>query len=203
MKKTLLAIAALSFATASALAQQSPWLVRARMVDIGFDVSNQTSVAGLSAKDKTIPEVDITYFFNPNVAAELILTVPQKHDVTVGGAAVGTFKHLPPTLTVQYHFTQIQGYKPYVGAGVNYTKIMGVHLEPAAAALGVGKVDLDNDSVGLALQAGVDIPIDQNWSFNVDIKRVNLKTRVYADGNSVGTLKLNPTLIGVGLGYRF
>lgn len=98
MKKTLLAIAALSFATASALAQQSPWLVRARMVDIGFDVSNQTSVAGLSAKDKTIPEVDITYFFNPNVAAELILTVPQKHDVTVGGAAVGTFKHLPPHL---------------------------------------------------------------------------------------------------------
>lgn len=64
----------------------------------------------ITVNDKTIPEVDITYFFTPNIAAELVLTVPQKQTVTVqpsalgGPVDIGTFKHLPPTMMLQYHF---------------------------------------------------------------------------------------------------
>ena len=54
--------------------------------------------------DKTIPELDISYFFTPNIAAELVLTVPQEHRVYLNGTDIGSFKHLPPTLTLQYHF---------------------------------------------------------------------------------------------------
>lgn len=196
MKKTLLALAALCvLSSGAALAQQaeSPWMVRARVVNL--DSANKDSTPlGLTVNDKTIPEVDITYFFNKNIAAELILTVPQKHTLRAGGAAIGTLKHLPPTLTVQYHF-DLAGFKPYVGAGLNYTRFSSVHL-PA----GVG---IDRNSFGPALQAGVDFPLSKNLYLNLDVKKVYIKTDVSAGGAKLGTFKVDPVLVGVGLGYRF
>jgi outer membrane protein len=62
---------------------------------------------------------------------------------------------------------------------------------------------LDSHSWGAALQLGVDFPIDRNWSFNLDLKKVYLKTDVYASGANAGTLKLNPVMAGIGLGYRY
>jgi outer membrane protein len=151
---------------------------------------------GLTVNNKTIPEVDITYFFNKNLAAELVLTVPQKQTVSSNGVSIGTFKHLPPTLTLQYHFDGSPDYKPYVGAGINYTDISKVDLSAANARL-------DSHSWGTAIQIGVDFPIDKNLSFNIDLKKVNIKTNVYVGAADHGVLKLNPTLMGVGLGYRF
>lgn len=169
------------------------WCARA----VHLDMSNHDSTGlGLSVNNKTIPEVDVSYFFSPNVAAELILTVPQKQTVSSNGTSIGTFKHLPPTLLMQYHFTGLTGYKPYVGAGINYTDISKVNLLGGAATL-------DKDSWGGALQAGVDIPLDKNWSLNFDVKKVYIKTRVYAAGVNAGTLKLDPVLVGAGIGYRF
>ena len=196
MKKTLLALAALCvLSSGAALAQQaeSPWMVRARVVNL--DSANKDSTPlGLTVNDKTIPEVDITYFFNKNIAAELILTVPQKHTLRAGGAAIGTLKHLPPTLTVQYHF-DLAGFKPYVGAGLNYTRFSSVHLP-----VGVG---IDRNSFGPALQAGVDFPLSKNLYLNLDVKKVYIKTDVSAGGAKLGTFKVDPVLVGVGLGYRF
>lgn len=196
MKKQLIVIAALAACGMGAVqAQETPWMVRARAVHL--DMSNQDSTGlGLSVNNKTIPEVDVSYFFSPNVAAELILTVPQKQTVSSNGTSIGTFKHLPPTLLLQYHFTGLNGYKPYVGAGINYTDISKVNL------LG-GVATLDKDSWGGALQAGVDIPLDKNWSLNFDVKKVYIKTHVYAAGVNAGTLKLDPVLVGAGVGYRF
>jgi outer membrane protein len=131
MKKNLLAVAVLCALTSgAAFAQQaeSPWLVRVRAVHL--DSANKDSTGlGLSVNNKTIPEVDISYFFNKNVAAELILTVPQKHDLSssVLGGRIGSLKHLPPSLLLQYHF-DAPGFKPYVGAGVNYTRFSNVNL---------------------------------------------------------------------------
>jgi outer membrane protein len=196
MKKQLIVIAALATCGVGAVqAQETPWMVRARAVHL--DMSNHDSTGlGLSVNNKTIPEVDVSYFFSPNVAAELILTVPQKQTVSSNGTSIGTFKHLPPTLLLQYHFTGLNGYKPYVGAGINYTDISKVNLLGGAATL-------DKDSWGGALQAGVDIPLDKNWSLNFDVKKVYIKTHVYAAGVNAGTLKLDPVMVGAGVGYRF
>jgi outer membrane protein len=210
MKKILLAasVFALSATTAttvfaqntSADDAQSPWLLRVRAVHI--DSANKDSTPlNLSLSNKTIPEVDVSYFFTPNVAAELILTYPQKHDLRSNGAKIGTLKHLPPTLLAQYHFTQFGKFKPYVGAGVNYTRFSGVNFDPAVVA--ALNPSIKKNSFGLALQAGFDYALDKNWSLNFDVKKVQIKTDVRSAGTRVGSFKVDPVLVGVGVGYRF
>jgi outer membrane protein len=192
----LLAIAAFgALATPlAASAQQGPWLVRARAVNL--DSANKDSTGlDLSINDKVIPEIDVTYFFTPNISAELVLTYPQKHDLSAGGTEIGSLKHLPPTLTAQYRFTGLGAFTPYVGAGVNYTRFSSIKL-PA----GVG---IDKSSVGAAVQVGVDIPLTPQLSLNVDVKKVQIRTDVNAGGTELGEFRVDPLLVGVGLGWRF
>jgi outer membrane protein len=199
MKTTTLAMAFLALlASGAAVAQDftaGSLLVRARAVHL--DSANKDSTGlNLSIDNKTLPEVDFTYFFSPNLAAELVLTVPQKQRVYAGATQIGSLKHLPPTLTLQYHFNQPSGIKPYVGAGINYTRFSSVDL------LG-GGADLKRNSYGLAFQAGVDFPLSKNLYLNVDVKKVYIKTDVIASGSNIGTFKVDPVLLGVGLGWRF
>jgi outer membrane protein len=204
MKKSILTLmmAVLGLAAAApALAQESPWLVRARAVHIDpADKSDPIGGTGaadrLHVSDKWILDVDISYFFTPHWAAELILTYPQKHDVTLDGARIGTFKHLPPTLSAQYHFLPGATIDPYVGAGINYTLLSKVKLLNGAARL-------EHDSVGLALQAGADLRIDGHWSLNLDVKKVQIRSDVEIGGARASRVKVDPLLVGVGLGYRF
>ena len=202
MKKTLLAAAALCALTSgAAMAQNYPqdgkWMVRARAVHL--DSANKDSTPlDLSVNNKMIPELDISYFFTPNFAAELILTYPQKHDVRAGGAKIGSLKHLPPTLLAQYHFTQLGAFKPYVGVGINYTRFSSVKFDPAVdAAL---NPSVKKNSFGPALQIGFDYALDKNWSINFDVKKVYIDTNV---SGGIGKFKVDPLLVGVGLGYRF
>ncbi|WOO33529.1 OmpW family protein [Diaphorobacter limosus] len=195
MKKNLLALAILcATTTGAAYAQQDgQWLVRARAVHIDSDNGGAAGAAGVSINDKWIPEVDVSYFFTPNFAAELILTYPQKHDVRLGGTKIGSVKHLPPTLLAQYHFTGLGAFKPYVGAGINYTRFSGVDI--AGGALTVKK-----NSWGPALQLGFDYALDKHWSLNLDVKKVYIDTTV---SGGVGRFKVDPVLVGLGVGYRF
>ena len=206
MKKPLLAAAALCALTSgAAMAQNYPqdgkWMVRARAVHLDSANGGAAGDKGVSVNDKWIPELDISYFFTPNLAAELILTYPQKHDVRLNGAKIGTLKHLPPTLLAQYHFTQLGAFKPYVGVGINYTRFSSVKFDPAVdAAL---NPSVKKNSFGPALQIGFDYALDKNWSINFDVKKVYIKTDVRSFGTKVGTFKVDPLLVGVGLGYRF
>ena len=175
-------------------AQETPWLVRVRAVHL--DSANKDSTGlNLSIDNKVIPELDISYFFTPQWSAELVLTYPQKQTLSSGGTEIGTLKHLPPTLTAQYHFTGLSDFVPYVGAGVNYTHFSSVNL-PAG-------VDVKRNSYGLALQVGADIPLTQNLALNLDLKKVQIRTDVSAGGTTLGTFKIDPLLVGVGLGWRF
>lgn len=194
MKKMIVLAALVACGIGAVQAQESPWMVRVCATNLDMANKNGTTVSDLNVNNKTIPEVDISYFFNQNVAAELVLTVPQQQTVSSGSTALGTFKHLPPTLLAQYHFTNFNGFKPYVGAGVNYTQISSVNIPG---------VSLDSHSWGGALQAGLDIPLDKNWSLNFDVKKIYIKTNVYAGSTNTGTLKLDPIAASVGIGYRF
>ncbi len=206
MKKSVLAIALCSLAALSSQAfaqqtQEGSWLVRVRAVNL--DPANKSDpIGGTGASDrltinsKVIPELDISYFFTPNWATELVLTYPQKQKVSLDGAQIGTFKHLPPTLTLQYHFTPEKTISPYVGAGINYTRISSVDILNGAARL-------EKSSVGLALQAGVDFKIDKNWSINLDVKKVQIRSDVNTAAGQLSAVKVDPWLIGVGVGYRF
>lgn len=190
--------AALVAAVPVAQAQDSgSFIVRARTVHL--DSANKDSTGlGLTINNRWIPEVDITYFLTPNLAAELILTYPQKQTVhsSVLNADAGTFKHLPPTLTFQYHVTGINGFRPYVGLGLNYTNISSVKILD-------GAVGLKHNSYGWAAQIGADIPLGGGWLINVDAKKVKIGTNVYLNGADQGKFKVDPTLLSVGVGYRF
>jgi outer membrane protein len=166
---------------------------------VNIDPANNDTIAvtDVSVSSKVIPEVDFTYFFTPNIAAELILTYPQKHDVSSSahGGKIGSLKHLPPTLTAQYHFIPDGQFRPYVGVGVNYTHFSSVDLP--------SPFTVDKDSFGLALQAGVDIQIAKNLFLNLDVKKVQIRTDLKAAGTSLGTIKVDPVLFGIGIGWRF
>jgi len=205
MKKSMLKLmfAALGFVGVGvpALAQESPWLVRVRAVHLD-PADKSDPVGGTGASDrlhvssKWIPDVDISYFFTPYLSAELLLTVPQKHDVTLDGQRIGSFRHLPPTLLAQYHFLPGAQIDPYVGAGINYTLISKVDILGGAGRL-------EHDSVGAALQAGVDFRIDSRWSVNLDVKKVQIRSDVDINGAHASRVKVDPLLLGVGVGYRF
>ncbi|MBZ8139725.1 hypothetical protein CLD22_07400 [Rubrivivax gelatinosus] len=197
-KRTALALVALMAGLAAPMAQaqaddSGSWIVRARALYL--DPANKGTDLDLNVNSKTFPEVDITYFFTPNLATELILTYPQKHDVKSGSTKLGTLKHLPPTLTLQYHFTGLNGFRPYVGAGINYTRFSSVDL-PAG-------VDIDKNSFGAALNVGVDVPLGGGWLFNVDVKKVQIRTDVSVGGIDHGSFKVDPTLFSIGVGKRF
>jgi outer membrane protein len=156
---------------------------------------------GLSINNKTFPEVDFSYFIAPNIAAELILTYPQKQRIYSNGTEIGSLKHLPPTLTLQYHFNPAGTVRPYVGAGLNYTHFSSVEFAPAVqTAL---HPSIKRNSWGAAWQLGADIEISKGAYLNFDLKKLDLKTTVYSSGVAAGKFKVNPTLASVGLGWRF
>ena len=201
--KAAVIVATLGFVLAAGAVQaaESPWLVRVRATHLSpADKSEPIAGAGaadrISVESRTIPELDISYFFTPNLAAELVLTYPQKHEVYLDGKSIGSFKHLPPTLLAQYHFMPDSQFSPYVGAGINLTHMSSVNLLGNTA-------DLESNSVGLALQAGVDFKLDKRWVINLDVKRVNIRSDVVAGGAKISAVKVDPTMVSVGLGYRF
>ena len=185
----------------------SKWQFRLRGVVVAPDESASIEAIGGDADISTsvIPEIDITYFFTKNIAAELILGTT-KHNVkavntAVGDIDLGSVWLLPPTLTAQYHFNE-GDFKPYVGAGINYTIFYGAKEGPVA-----DDINYDN-SVGFALQAGLDYNFSENWFVNIDIKKLFLNTdatinATSALGATVGAaVDINPWLIGAGVGYR-
>ena len=195
-------VLALLAGSVSAYAEESPWLVRVRALNLDMDSQSSGEVLpadAISVNDKVIPDINISYFFSPSWAAELVLTIPQEHDVKVDGVGkIGTFKHLPPTFTLAYHFNEGGDFRPYVGAGVNYTLFMDEDMNVGAA-----EVTLENDSIGAAYRVGFDWTINKDWLLNVDVKKIMIGTDVYLDGTKISSLDVDPLAIGVGLGWHF
>lgn len=190
-----LAVALLAALAIPATADAQGWMMRLRAIDVEPNVSS--SIDGLDVDNQWAPELDFTYFFNKNLAVELILATT-RHEVTLNGASLGKVSVLPPTLTLQYHFTDLGAFKPYVGAGGNVTWFYNVGLQAGSATL-----DVDTYSVGGALQAGFDYQIQKNWYLNADVKYIWISTDVKAGGSTLTDLKINPWVFGLGVAYRF
>lgn len=184
----------------------SPWQIRLRA--LGVIPMNSGYVNGVAGSDldysKTItPELDITYYFTDNFAAELILGTTYSNINGAGSieglGKVGKVWILPPTLTAQYHFNNFGAFKPYVGAGINYT----VFYNQKADAADDLKV---KNTFGGALQVGFDYMINEHWGVNFDVKKLFLEPKfdVTVGGEKMsGKAKINPWLIGTGITYRF
>jgi len=214
MKKLALA-AAIGLISASAFADQGDIIARFRVINVNPSSSwsnaalgNTLGLKSVDVKDDTVPELDFTYMITNNIGTELILGT-SRHDVTAnagtGDKSLGKVSTLPPTLTLQYHFApQSATFRPYAGAGINYTRFYNAGLN--AANLGVNAdLQVKKNSYGPALQIGADIPVSKSFFINVDVKKIWMKTDVSlaSNGTQIGTLKIDPLVIGLGIGTKF
>ncbi|UWU93504.1 MULTISPECIES: OmpW family protein [Bradyrhizobium] len=199
----------------------SPWMIRLRVlgvlpdtagssVNVAGTPSLSSPSSGLSLSERAIPELDITYFFTKNVAAELILGATRHHisgNGVLTGLDIGTAWLLPPTLTLQYHFTDFGPLKPYIGAGINYTAFFN-QSAANASLFGLAVTDLHiKNQFGAAVQFGFDYMLDRHWGLNFDVKKLWLRPEYSATVNNAiavtGRANIDPWLVSGGVAYRF
>lgn len=181
------------------------WIVRLRGIYVTPSTKGTATTLGgnVAASNAQVPELDFTRFFTKNVAAELILAT-SKHDMSLRGSpalgeptGLGSVSILPPTLTLQYHFNPEGGFRPYAGAGLNYTFFYGAKTGDAATSVKY------QDHLGYALQAGFDYMIDEKFGVNFDVKKIFLSTHVQVNNAYTANVRLDPWIIGAGMSYRF
>lgn len=242
MKKTVLALAvAAAFAPALAMAEAGDIVVRLRATHVAPDEDSRlgkqtdkayagtgfpsaatvygSSDAELRVDSNTIPELDFSYYITKNIAAELILALGTRHDVSVSGPGpglmakrgLGSVNLLPPTLTLQWHFMPDQMFDPYVGAGLTYVRAMDNSLTWHGAGVPDLPIRIDHNSWGPAIQAGFDVNLQDKWLVNFDVKKVWFDTDVKLNAAALGipgyrkidSLDIDPWVISVGFGKKF
>ena len=165
----------------------------------------------VSIDNSVMPEVDVTYMANDHIGFELIAATT-KHSASGRTGTTGSIGKLastwvlPPTLTVQYHPIANGPIRPYVGAGINYTLFYAEDASKGLeAAVGNTKVSMSN-SLGYALQAGVDIDLNKKIFLNLDIKYLDIDTTATLRTTAAGTQKvkvnLDPIVFGIGVGIK-
>lgn len=153
----------------------------------------------LKVDDDTQAAATFTYMATDNIGVELLLATPFTHDVSLDGDKVAEVSHLPPSLMVQYYFGETDSkFRPYVGAGVNYTLFFD---EKGYGVLSDTDVSVDN-SLGGTVQAGLDVKLDEHWFANASVWYMDIDTDVHTIAGTFGT-EINPVSVMLGLGYTF
>lgn len=197
MKPTLaFALLALGVA-APALAQSAgDWTVG---VGLGLvspkDDNGLLAGAATTIDENTRPTLTVEYFPWDNIGVELLAATPFKHTATIAGVGTATTKHLPPTLSLVYHIPTAGKLTPFVGAGINYTAFFS-----EKSALGVVKMD---DSVGLAVKAGVDFALSDKGALRTEVRWMDIDTDVSLGGAAIGTAEIDPIVVGVSYVMKF
>jgi outer membrane protein len=215
--------AALGLAAPASAHEAGDWLVRfgASMVDPKSDNGSidLTGIATFGVQDVEVDDqigvtFNFTYMYTANWGIELLAALPYEHDIIVEGLPepAATVTHLPPTLSLQYHFLPDATFQPYVGAGINLTWFMDESkdrgLRFADEALGVTTgLDVDSTSFGLAAQVGFDYMINDSWFLNLDVRWIDISTDATLTVNGANAAKteveIDPIVYGIHLGYRF
>ncbi len=178
------------------------WLLRGGIYGVFPKSDNLTLGPGakLDVDDGYSFGFNVTYMATPNIGIELLAAWPFSHDISLSGAGtVGETKHLPPTLSVQYHFMPTSNIRPYAGLGLNYTIFFD---EEAKGALAGSNLSLDN-SWGVAVQLGIDIDVAPNWFVNADLRYIDIESDAKLDGVGIGTVEIDPIVFGLNIGIRF
>ncbi len=160
--------------------------------------------SGVEVDDDTQLSFTVGYMMTDNIGLEVLGALPFTHEIRGTGSIAGLgeiaeTKHLPPVLSLQYHFMPQAAVRPYVGAGVNYTYFFD---EETKGALAGTSIDLD-DSWGLAGQVGVDIDIPNNWFVNLDGRYIDIDTEATLGGIGTVDVQIDPWVFTVALGRRF
>ncbi|AQM69684.1 outer membrane protein OmpW [Vibrio campbellii] len=148
------------------------------------------------------------YMFTDNISLEVLAATPFSHDISTDlvGKDIGSTKHLPPTVMVQYYFGDSQSkFRPYVGAGLNYTIFFDEGFNSTGKGAGLSDLKLD-DSFGLAANVGVDYMINDKWFLNASAWYANIETEATykaAGAKQKTDVEINPWVFMISGGYKF
>lgn len=233
MKKSLITLAVLSTLSFGALAQgyqAGDFVVRGglTMVDPNNDKSGVYVEAlggdtplSISVDDNTQLGLNFVYFFDSNWAIEVLAATPFTHDVTihdpqgisegvfgvnVDGVTLAEVTQLPPTVSAIYYFDTSSPFKPYVGAGLNYTIFFDEDFKSAPKNLGFNDLELDG-SFGFAVQVGADYELNDNWHVNASARYIDIGTdvnfKIGEDIKGSANVDVDPMVFSLMLGYKF
>lgn len=217
--------AALGLAAPASAHEAGDWLFRVGGSNVDPKSNNGTidltaaGLPGVGVQDVTVdnkfgPTFNITYMYSRNLGIEVLAALPFTHDIEVEGlpGTAATVKHLPPTVSLQYHFMPDSAFQPYVGAGLNFTWFISESKKEglvAADGLLGATTDLkvDSTSIGLAFQAGFDVKLNDRWFLNADVRWIDISTdaTLLVDGAEFTKTKVtvDPIVYGLHVGYRF
>lgn len=173
------------------------------------DDLDQMAGAQASANDNTQLGISGTYMITNKIGIEVLGATPFTHELKgkggLAGVSIGEVKHLPPTVSAQYYFMDSTSVlQPYVGAGLNITIFFDEKVDSDLNA-NYQKLDLD-ESVGLAVQAGIDYNINENMFVNASAMYAKIGTSATLTGTA-GELNvdydLDPMIYRVNFGYKF
>ena len=201
--------ATLALAATPALAQSAgSWTVGIGAHNVAPKSDNGTLTAtplgnlGMDVGSNARPTITAEYFLKDNLGLEVLAALPFQHDINVAGVGkVGSTKHLPPTVSLQYHFGQGK-VKPFVGIGLNYTTFFSTKSEGAIAGT---NLDL-SDSWGLAAHLGVDFKVGEKGAIRIDYRKIDIDTKVKLNGANLGTkntVNIDPSVYGVAYVFAF
>jgi len=199
---TALTLAAvMASAAAPALAQEKGDILLGLGLGWIEPTQNSNTLAGQIDVDGNLrPTITAEYFVADRIGIELLASWPFQHDVNLQGAGkVAEVKHLPPTLSLQYHFVNASKVTPFIGAGINYTYFFD---EDGQGALAGVNVDLD-DSWGLALHAGLDYAINERSALRADVRYIDIETDVEVGGADIGKVKIDPWVFNIAYVLKF
>ena len=198
-----LAAAAALFTATPALAQQAGDWTFGLGAHVVAPKSDNGSLAGgaldVDVGDNWRPTITAEYFFRDNWGIEILASLPFEHDIDLNDVEAGSTKHLPPTVSLQYHFNASEKVRPFIGAGVNYTLFFSQDTKGPLAGT---DLDLDN-SFGLALHGGLDFAVGTNKWLRVDARWIDIDTDVEVDGANVGTVNIDPMVYGAAFVWQF
>jgi outer membrane protein len=187
----------LAFAGAAGAEDPSRWILRVGAHDVDPKSGNHAVVSVDSARMLTF---NLTRKFDEHWGVELLAALPFEHDISLNsGGKVASVKHLPPTLSAQYHFAPHAKFRPYVGAGLNATLFFDENTSGVLAG-----TDLKlGTSFGAAAQVGMDLDLSDSWFLNADVRWIDIDTRARLDGASLGSVAIDPMTFGISIGRKF
>ncbi len=164
------------------------------------DSYSTTGAGNLRVDGNARPTLTFEYFIADNVGIEVLAAAPFEHDIELQGTGdVAKTKHLPPTISLQYYFTNNSSMTPFVGAGINYTHFWD---EKGTGPLAGTSVSLDS-SWGYALHAGIDFAISEKAAIRADVRYMDIETDATIGGAPVGKVKIDPIVAGLAYVMKF
>jgi outer membrane protein len=145
----------------------------------------------------------ISYNINDNIAVEAWGAADKfGHRVRSADGKIASVDAQPYAVSGQYHFGKADKIvRPFVGLGYYESNYDGEKAEPTGALAGQ-RIGVETVKGGMAT-AGIDVNISPTWFARADARYLQGGSDVKVNGVNAGEAKLDPVILGVGIGARF